>query len=268
MPIALLTDFGTTDSYAGILKGMIAKIAPEARVIDLTHEILPYDLLQAGLILYQSYRYFPPHTIFVCVVDPGVGSERRPILIKTKNYFFIGPDNGLFTLALADQEIEKVIHLTQSQYFLEPLSSTFHGRDIFTPVAAHLSLGIPADQFGPEVSDYKRLEDFFPQVEKKEIVGKILSIDRFGNAITNLSHSFLKKHISDLKFSLSIGKRKLSAMKTHYAEGEKKKPFFLFGSSGLLEIAMNQGSAAHLLKMKRGDFVRIKVATSSPMHAR
>jgi S-adenosylmethionine hydrolase len=258
MPIALLTDFGTSDSYAGVLKGVISRIAPSTPVIDLSHEIPPFDVVQGALVLYQAFHYFPEKTIFVGVVDPGVGGLRRPMLIQTKRYFFIGPDNGLFSLALSEEEVQQIIQLNNCDYFLKSPSHTFHGRDIFAPVAAHLSSGVAPIEFGPQVSGYEKLKDLEPQKEKDEIIGKILSIDRFGNAITNLRLPFLQEQLPNLSFSAEIGGKVLRELKTHYAEGESKEAFLLFGSTGLLEISVNQGSAAETLHLKRGDPIKIK----------
>lgn len=259
MQICLLTDFGLKDGYAGVLKAVISNIAPKTSIIDLSHEIEPYNILQAGFVLYQSYRYFPKETIFVAVVDPGVGSERKPILIKTKNYYFIGPDNGIFSLVLSEEKVEQIIHLQNPKYFLSSISSTFHGRDLFAPVAAHLSSGISCASFGQKIEEYQRLNYFFPIIKKKQIIGKVLSIDRFGNMITNLSKRFLEENFSDLDFALSIKGKKIRKIYSHYAEAKKGEIFILFGSSGFLEIAMNQGSAAKFLKVKNGTQIVLNV---------
>jgi hypothetical protein len=259
MPIVLLTDYGNSDGYAGILKGVIARISPPCPVIDLTHEIAPFDIIQGGFVLYQSYRYFPRQTIFVAVVDPGVGGERKPLLIQTENYYFIGPDNGLFTLVLHTEKIERIVHLTNQKYFLKSPSSTFHGRDIFASVAAHLANGTVLENFGEEIETYQRLPEFSPRLSRKEIVGTVISVDRFGNVVTNLTRVLLAERFLDLEFSLKVGKRLVKEIKTHYAEGPPKKPFLLFGSSNLLEISVNQGSAAEVLGIQRGDEVKIKL---------
>ncbi len=270
MPIALLTDFGTADSYVAVMKGVISTIAPQVPLIDLTHDIPAFDRVQAAVVLYQAYRYFPKGTIFVAVVDPGVGSERKAILVKTQDYYFVGPDNGLFTLVLAEQKIEKIIHLTNSKYFISPhpdplptgergVGGTFQGRDIFAPVAAHLSQGVLIEDFGLPILDYQKLEDLFPEIKNKEIIGQVISIDRFGNAITNFAKDFLIQYFPSLQFSVKVGKKIWSEFKTHYAEGLKKKPFLIFGSSSFLEISLNQGSAVRLLKIKRGDTVSISL---------
>jgi len=259
MPIVLLTDYGNTDGYAGVLKGVIHRISPETSVIDLTHEIAPFDIIQGGFVLYQAYRYFPRQTVFVAVVDPGVGSERKPLLIQTENYYFIGPDNGLFTLVLHSEKIERIVHLTNPKYFLKSPSSTFHGRDIFASAAAHLANSTLLENFGEEIDTYQRLSEFSPRVSGKEIVGIVISVDRFGNAVTNLTRSLLAERFPELSFSVKVGKRLVKEMKTHYAEAAPKKPFLLFGSSNLLEISVNQGSAAEILGVKRGDEIKIRL---------
>jgi S-adenosylmethionine hydrolase len=210
--------------------------------------------------LYQAYRYFPKKTVFVVVVDPGVGSKRKPILVETRDYFFVGPDNGVLTMALEEQRVRRVIHLTQAKYFLHPVSRTFHGRDIFAPVAAHLAKGVSPARFGKALSAYSKLPEFLPRVRSQEILGTILSVDRFGSALTNLRKDFLLKFFPQLDFRVFAGRRgsgPLHGVRTHYAEGSSGKPFLLFSSSDLLEICVNQGSAAALLKIKQGDSIRI-----------
>ncbi len=260
MPIVLLTDFGSSDGYVGVLKGVIAKVAPHAQVIDLAHDLPPFDILNASLVLYQAYRYFPAGSIFVAVVDPGVGSERKPILVETENYFFVGPDNGIFTLALSEQKIRGIFHLKAEKYFLHPVSSTFHGRDIFAPVAAHLTHGVTLDQLGSPLTDYHRLPEWSPQMNEQEMAGQIVAIDWFGNAITNFKKPFLEKHFPDLDFTAVVGARHavpLRGINTHYAEGKEGQPILLFNSANLLEISANRGSAAEILGLRRGDSVKI-----------
>jgi len=259
MSIVLLTDYGNAEGYAGVLKGVIHRISPETPVLDLTHEIAPFDIIQGGFVLYQAYRYFPRGTIFVAVVDPGVGSERKPLLVQTENYYFIGPDNGLFTLVLHQEKVERIVHLTNPKYHLKSPSSTFHGRDIFAPAAAHLANSTVLENFGEELGTYQRLSEFSPRVGDKEILGTVISVDRFGNAVTNLTRALLAERFPDLSFSVKVGKRSVKEMKTHYAEGAPKKPILLFGNSNLLEISVNQGSAAEILGVKKGDEVKIKL---------
>lgn len=261
MPIALLTDFGTVDGYAGILHGVISGIAPQAKVVDVTHELPPFRLSQAGLTIYRVFRYFPKKSIFVVVVDPEVGSPRKPILVVTQEYFFVGPDNGVLDPALSEQKIQKIYQLKNEDYFLTPVSHTFHGRDVFAPVAAHLHNGVAPKKFGPSLKGHTRLSLWETRIHHHHLEGRIISVDRFGNLITNLRRSLIKKHFPKLNFSVEAGTRKLTTLlrdlHSHYAEGKPQEAILLFGSSDLLEISVNQGSAAKKLRLKVGDLVKI-----------
>ncbi|MGH8009986.1 MAG: SAM hydrolase/SAM-dependent halogenase family protein, partial [Candidatus Binatia bacterium] len=189
--ISLLTDFGSRDAFVGIMKGVILGINPDALLVDLSHEVPAQDVLGGALVLRSAAPFFPSETIHVAVVDPGVGSARRGILIATQHGSFIGPDNGLLSLAVPAETVTRITHLTNTEYFLSPCSSTFHGRDVFAPVAAHLSLGITAEQFGPEAGTMERLT--FPEVERREklLVGRVIYIDHFGNLVTNITEADL-----------------------------------------------------------------------------
>jgi len=257
MPIVLLTDFGLKDPYVGLLKGVIAGIAPQTPVIDLTHEIPSFQISQAAFTLFQSYRYFPKGSIFLAVVDPGVGTSRAALLIKTKDYFFLAPDNGLLSLVLEQEKAEIIVRLENKEYFLDKVSKTFHGRDIFAPVAAHLSRGVSPAKLGPVISHYQKLDLFFPTIQKKKICGKIVSVDSFGNAITNLSRNFIEKNFPNFQFQVRIKKKKIAKLYSHYAEAKKGEVFLLFGSSDFLEIAAHQGSAAKKLQLKIGDSLEV-----------
>lgn len=257
MPIALLSDFGLRDSYVGAMKGVIAGLAPNAAVIDISHEIPPFDLVEGGLKLYQAFSYFPRKTVFVAVVDPGVGSSRRAILVETEDYFFLGPDNGLLSMALAEQKIRRIVELKNDKYFLKPTSPTFHGRDILAPVAAHLSQGLAAEFFGPELTGYERLLAFLPQRNAVEIRGQILSFDRFGSAISNLSRAYLARYFQGPSLKVEVAGIRLEGLLDHYAEAPASHPFLIFGSSQLLEISVKQGSAQSALHLSRGEILRI-----------
>ncbi|MBI5026480.1 MAG: SAM-dependent chlorinase/fluorinase, partial [Nitrospirae bacterium] len=198
--ITLTTDFGLKDPFAGIMKGVILKINPEVRVIDITHNVSPQNIFEASQILAMSYKYFPPTTIHMIIVDPGVGAKRRPILVVTDDYYFIGPDNGVFTPVFdIPTHILKVIHITAEHYFLPHMSSTFHGRDIFAPVAAWLSKGIESSKFGEEITDYATLQiPKLQKVTKTAIEGEIVYIDNFGNAITNITRENLDELYTEL----------------------------------------------------------------------
>ncbi|MBL7685405.1 MAG: SAM-dependent chlorinase/fluorinase [Deltaproteobacteria bacterium] len=251
MSICLLTDFGTKDAYVGTLKGVIQQINPKVSVLDLSHDVAPFNILQAAWILSQNYRYFPKKTIFIAVVDPGVGSKRLGLLIETKDYFFVGPDNGIFTGIFQQEKIKYILHLNQKKYFLKNPSSTFHGRDIFAPVAAHLSKGISSRCFGEKISTYTSLPHYLPRRMKNFIEGQVLSIDHFGNIITNLSKEILSSFPTS-SFHLKIGNKILHHFVASYYEAPQKMPVFLIGSSGLIEIAFNGGSAQNYFKIKVG----------------
>ena len=272
----MLTDYGLTDPFTGILKGVIAQIAPEVKIIDLTHGISSGDILRGAINLWQAKQYFPQGTIFLCVVDPGVGTSRQGILVESGGYSFIGPDNGLFTFNYVGDF--KVRELNNPTYFLPMISETFHGRDIFAPVAAHLARGVPPEEFGPVITDLIRLP--LPQLDiltAGTLRCECLFSDKFGNMVTSLG-KFQKKletlefspwitpdplkapHISypikNLILLLTNGKR-ISWVNT-FAAISKGECAFLIGGSGLLEIAANQQSATYLLGLKAGEPVILK----------
>ena len=200
-PIVLLTDFGLKDHYVGVMKGVIARIAPQVQVIDLTHAVPPQDIRGGSFHLWASYRFFPSGSIFVAVVDPGVGTERRGLLIEIEERFFIGPDNGLFSLIIDHHPDFVAYELTNRTYFLEQISHTFHARDIFAPVAAHLASGVSPESFGPRVRDLVRLP--FPTIREEEerLIGSIIHVDHFGNLITNIpAEKILRKPVKRILF--------------------------------------------------------------------
>lgn len=245
-PITLTTDFGGTDPFVGIMKGVIAGIAPAAKVIDLSHGVKPFDTLDAAFTLAQSFRYFPRGTIHVVVVDPGVGSARRPILAEAAGQYFVGPDNGVFTL-IYDAGPHKVRELTAAKYFQKAVSRTFHGRDIFAPVAAHLAKGVRPAQFGKLIHDAVQMSNWKPQRTGKRFwTGQILKVDHFGNLITNL-HITEFEEIKTRPFDLLVGLQVTRRLALNYAECEPGEVFAIVGSSGYLEVSVNQGSAAQAL---------------------
>lgn len=261
--ITLLTDFGTEDSYVGIMKGVISGINPEASVIDLCHEISPQDVLEGAYVLYSSYKFFPGGTIYVSVVDPGVGSERKIICVKTRNYLFLAPDNGILSLVLTDEKPQLIVDVTNKNYFLPAISETFHGRDIFAPVAAHLSAGVNPSKLGKERKKIKVLE--MPSSDnstKGVLVGEIIYIDRFGNLITNIRRGDFLNLLGAVlprpnDVTVKAGKRKISGISNSYADVPAGKPLAIFGSSGFLEISVNRGSAHDVLGLKRGAYVTV-----------
>ena len=245
--IALLTDFGTKDYFVGAMKGAIFSINERANVVDITHEIPPQDISAAGFTLRACYKNFPPETIFVAVVDPGVGSDRRAILVETENYYFVAPDNGLLSFVFDEKRNFRVFELTERRFFAETVSRTFHGRDIFAPVAAHLSNGASPNEFGAEAENYIR----FPTAQLIKLadrtVGAIIHIDRFGNLVTNLTKDDLPE-----KFTLEIGGATISKLQNFFGEAGKSELFMIMGSAGFLEVAAFRDSAANLLKAETG----------------
>ncbi|MBX7169530.1 MAG: SAM-dependent chlorinase/fluorinase [Pyrinomonadaceae bacterium] len=256
MIIALLTDFGTQDYFVGALKGVILSINEAAKIIDITHEIEPQNIKSASFILASVYQTFPPQTIFVSVVDPGVGSARRAILVETDKYSFIAPDNGLLSFIFQTQQKFRVFELTNSQYFLPNVSQTFHGRDIFAPVAAWCSKGIDSQEFGKEVTDFVIFDDTRPKIiEENLLEAEIVHIDHFGNIVTNLKKEDVKGD-----FALEINGIEIAKNLSFYAEAEIGEVFTIWGSAGYLEIVANQNSASELLKTKTGEKIRLKMA--------
>ncbi|MEX2216392.1 MAG: SAM-dependent chlorinase/fluorinase [Phycisphaeraceae bacterium] len=253
--ITLTTDFGLGDIYVGVMKGVIHSIAPKATVIDITHDIAPQDLLGAALALEASTSYFPPGTIHVAVVDPGVGSFRRAVAIRTRRGdTCIGPDNGLFSLVLAHDPMDLAIELNRADFHRKPVSSTFHGRDVFAPVAAHLAQGANLKDVGSAIADPVRIDIPAPRIiDDRTVHAEVLHVDRFGNLITNLIGERLSVWVGDEKEHLTIdvaGRRILGLSRT-FADAIEGQPVAYIGSGGRLEIAVRNGSAAGEMKVKR-----------------
>ncbi len=251
-PIALLTDFGHTDAFAGILKGVILSIHPEARIVDLCHGVAPRDIGHGAHLLDISLKYFPKGTIFCAVVDPGVGTSRRAVLVETTDYFLVGPDNGVLWAAASKNTICRIIHLTRSRYFLSRVSATFHGRDMFAPVAAHLSAGVDPGAFGPEIS---RLTPFaFP--EPRPMEGKLIlavrHIDTFGNIGLNLTREQFMP-LAEKGFLLRVNQTQITRYDETYAAAPEKTPFVITDSAGFVEIAVKNGHAASQLGVSKQD---------------
>ncbi len=248
-PITLLTDFGEHDYFVGAMKGIILSINPEARIVDVTHNVPPQDISDAAFTLLAAYQSFPAGAIHVAVVDPGVGSGRRPILVQAGNYFFVGPDNGIFSYVCDREPGFKAFHITNQKYFRRPISSTFHGRDIFSPVAAVLSLGTQPRELGSTISDLVRLDPLDPKrLKSGSVKGRVIHIDRFGNCITNISRADFKTPAQ-----LRIGGKVIKSFKRFFSEPGGDKLFGVWGSAGFLEVSANNKSAARLLGIKRGE---------------
>ncbi|RJQ44210.1 MAG: hypothetical protein C4538_10695 [Nitrospiraceae bacterium] len=256
--VTLTTDYGLKDSFVGMLKGVILGINPNAKIIDITHNIERHNILQASQVIGMSYRYFPPATIHVVVVDPGVGGERRPILVITENHYFIGPDNGVFT-PIFEKEYSnffKVLNLTSSHYFLPINGATFHGRDIFAPVAAWLSKGVDSQKFGVQISDHLKINIPKPLLSgDNTIQGEVISIDNFGNASSNITMDDLSKLApidEKHKFKILFKGNKLLFV-NYYAEANDSSLYATINGFGHLELFVNQDNASRLFSITMHD---------------
>jgi S-adenosylmethionine hydrolase len=257
--ITLLTDFGTRDAYAGVMKGVIATINPRARTIDLSHDVAPQDIDEAAWLLRGAYRFFPAGTVHVAVVDPGVGSERRAIAVQAQDWWFVGPDNGVLSAAL-DLEGARTVELRNGAYWLREVSRTFHGRDVFAPVAAHLSAGAPFEALGPAIDDALAVPASQPALRADSITAHVVHIDRFGNAVTDLDAATLRGWAGARTVSIEAGGRRVHGVVATYAEVGRGEPLAVFGSSEHLEVAVREGDAAAALGLRRGDVVVVRRA--------
>jgi len=255
--ITLTTDFGATDWFVGTMKGVILDINTQVQIVDVTHEISPGDTRGGAFALAASYNFFPRRTIHVVVVDPGVGSQRGAIAVQTANYFFVGPDNGVLSFALSREKIKAVRQITNEHLILQPVSNTFHGRDLFAPVAAHLSKGWPIQKAGPETKGFVKIDWPKPRRRWRSIVGEIVYIDRFGNAITNIDREALFAP-TESPCEVLVKHNRLCQLGSFYQAVPARKPIAVLGSTGFLEIAVNGGSAAKKLDLKIGDTVTLQ----------
>ena len=278
--ITLTTDFGAADGYVGTMKGVMLDIAPHAQLVDITHEITPQDIRQTAYVLYTAYPFFPPHTVHLVVVDPGVGSARRPIAVRSACGTFVGPDNGVFSYVMAtslpaEEAVEAVVELVNPCYRLPQVSHTFHGRNIFAPAAAHLATGVPIDQLGPPVPDPVTLPLPRLQVSPNVVRGEVLHADHFGNVITSIVRLFWRGDELSLepvfqgpgeqearfeggKALVMAGGREIRRLHRTYADVKPGQVLALVGSEGHLEIAVREGSGADRLGLEPGDPVELR----------
>ena len=259
--VTLTTDFGLNDHFIGAMKGVILEIAPETQIIDISHAVQPFDILDGALTISQAYSYFPSGTVHMVVVDPGVGTARRPIILTGERHLFVAPDNGVLSLIYDREERLSVRHITAEHYFLQPRSNTFHARDIFSPVAAYLAKGVETDRFGEEITDYVRFGAPRPKpVDERTLRGVVLKVDRFGNLITNITPNDAPQlfGVTPPAFKIAIGtKAQATRMCMSYAEGAPGEVFGILGSMGFLEIAANRGSAYQLMGAGKGSEVNV-----------
>jgi hypothetical protein len=258
--ITLTTDFGAQDHYVGTMKGVILGINPAAQIVDICHGVPAFDVLEAALTIAQAYSYFPSDSVHVVVVDPGVGSQRRPIVVSTGRHVFVAPDNGVLSLVFAREERVMVRHITALHHFLQPVSPTFHGRDIFAPVAAHISKGVDPTVLGEVIRDPVRFAVSPPKSEGDgRLRGVVLKVDKFGNLVTNIRPTDVPQLFASPAppFRIVVGKGEIRSLKLTFAEGSPGEPFAVLGSMGFLELAVNQASAAHTLGAGRGSEVAV-----------
>jgi len=258
--ITLTTDFGTNDYLVGAMKGVILNINPAARIVDINHHVAPFDILDGALAIASAYKYFPPRTIHLVIVDPGVGTERRPLLVSGEKQYFVAPDNGVLSM-IFERESCVVRHVTAEHYFLNPISPTFHGRDVFAPTAAWLAKAWQTEAFGEEITDYVRFAMPKAKPAGQAIKGVVLRVDAFGNLMTNLTTEDVPAAMvasGDIK--LAVNGKEVRKIARTFGDGIPGEPIAVFGSAGYLEIAVNRGNAARALGVNRGAEVSLELS--------
>jgi len=243
------------------MKGVILSINPDCQIVDISHQISPQDREEAAFVLKSVYPFFPPESIHLVVVDPGVGSKRKPILIESGTHWFVGPDNGVLSFASLMEGFKKVWEITSTSYFLSRVSSTVHGRDIFAPVAAHLSLGVPVHDLGEELKHCVRLEALEPEILKGVIKARVVYTDHFGNVISNISYNLFNAVVADKPFRITIGETVIERIAPSYADAQEGEIIALFGSSQQLEIAVRNGNCKKILQIEKGAEISVNLLT-------
>ncbi len=259
--ITLTTDFGTGDYFVGAMKGVILSINPDIEIVDITHNVLPHDILDGALTIGQTYKYYPPKTIHVVVVDPGVGGARRPLLVAGDQHYFVGPDNGVFSSVYEHSEALHVWNVISEHYFRQPVSTTFHGRDVFAPVAAWLTKSWQPSSFGEAITDFARFAMPKPKVNGNSVKGVVLRVDHFGNLITNLTPADVPALAkADAKFTIKAGSGQITKVVPTFSLAAAGEAVGVIGSTGHLEIAMNKGNASKALGALRGAEVIVELS--------
>jgi S-adenosyl-L-methionine hydrolase (adenosine-forming) len=256
--VTLTTDFGTKDPYAGIMKGMVLGANPDARIVDVTHEIPARDIVNAAFTVTRAYEHFPPGTVHVAVVDPEVGEKRKNIAILTRSHIFVGPDNGIFTMVLQREKPFGIREIRNPPFVAERISNTFHGRDVFAPCAGHLSAGRLFEDVGPEFTSIRFLK--YPRVSQNGniLTGEIVSVDSFGNMISNISEHSFRSFVGKRKFEIYFATERFDTILRHYTDVPSGSPLVLFGSSGHLEVSMNFGNASEYFITTAGSAVTVR----------
>jgi S-adenosylmethionine hydrolase len=258
--ITLTTDFGLSDHFVGTIKGVILDIVPDVAIVDICHSVQAFDVLDGALTIAQAYSYFPAGTVHLVVVDPGVGTARRPILVTSERHHFVAPDNGVLSLVYAREERLHIRHITADHYYLQPVSNTFHARDIFAPVAAYLAKGVDPQKFGEEITDFVRFNAPKPRsMDGSTLRGVVLKVDRFGNLVTNITPQDAPTLFAaePPRFKIRVGKHEITQMHSNYSEGAPGEVFGILGSMGYLEIAADRGSAARIVGIGKGAEVNL-----------
>lgn len=256
--ITLTTDFGVQDHYVGVLKAMLISIAPEARLIDISHQIPPQDIMAGAWVVRNTAMLYPPDSVHLVVVDPGVGTARKPVALRINDQFFVGPDNGIFSL-IADSHSYQAVELTNTEYWLPSQSRTFHDRDIFAPVAAHLSRGVPLNDLGKPSEQLETYRWAVPISDKDGIQGWIVHIDHFGNLISNIPGKMIREAAAVADLKIYVGNTILEKIVDTFGDVEEGEPAAYIGSSGVLEVAINKGSARQMLGVEKGAQISIVV---------
>jgi len=260
--ITLTTDFGINDHFVGTIKGVILAISPEIEIVDISHSVQAFDVLDGALTIAQSYSYFPSGTVHLVVVDPGVGTARRPILVSSDRHHFVAPDNGVLSMVYAREERLHIRHVTAEHYSLQPISNTFHARDIFAPVAAWLAKGVDSEKFGDEITDFVRFNPPKPKSANGNMLrGVILKVDRFGNLVTNITPQDAPMLFGPepAPFKMVVGKQEITEIHPTYSEGAPGEVCGILGSMGYLGIAANRGSAAKIVGSGKSSEVTISL---------
>ena len=255
--ITLTTDFGEADYFVPAMKGAIYSINPNVEIVDITHHVPPHDIFSAAFTLLCCYKDFPKLTTHVAVVDPGVGSARRPIVVSAGDYNFVGPDNGIFSYIYQREHVSRIVHLSVEHYFRAPVSNTFHGRDIFAPAAAYVAKLIDWNRMGEEIADPVKFNTPTPTSVGRGVRGAVIHIDRFGNIITNITSAELTDDMIRAGARIRVGKHEATRVLTHFAEGGSQELFAYFGSAGFLELAVQRQQAARLTEARRGIEVEV-----------
>ncbi|MBN2060960.1 MAG: SAM-dependent chlorinase/fluorinase [Deltaproteobacteria bacterium] len=257
--ITIMTDFGINDPYVGMMKGVILSINPDAKIVDITQNVRTGSVLQAAILIHDTYHFFPEGTVHLVVVDPGVGSDRREICIEAGGHIFVGPDNGIFWHIIAGHKRKKIVHLTERRFFRPDISDTFHGRDLFAPVAAHLSKGQEAKSMGVIIEDPVKLD--FPKVErdKESLKGQVVRVDNFGNLITNIRSDEFQSFLESREPVIRIGDIEIKRLSDNYSNVESGEILALINSSDMLEIAVNMGRASEYVGLSKNGLIGMEV---------